>query len=217
MKTKDIAQLLAEAENNLQLDDAKQYSAFLTYKYLGEEGVTEALFEYGRILKFGWLGNVDEEKAFLIFQKGAVRGGVMCQWMLANCYEEGCGVEKDEKKAFFWMKESADGNNPFALSDLSLYYHDGIGTEKDLKKSFQIAKEIADRDSCSNAQAQNNVAFAYLTGEGVEQNFDKAKQYFIRAINSGCQGQYYRDSTIEGARNGNPDDIKMLELCGIGY
>jgi len=216
MKSKEKEKLLKDADDMLQnsnnYNDSYQY-----YRILGEEGVTESLFEYGRFLYFGWAGRKNLKKAFQIFLKGAVRGEVMCQWFLANCYEAGEGVEKNDKEAFFWMKEAADGNNPFAINALSAYYHDGIGTAKDLVKSVELTKKMADSDSCSSAQAKNNLAFAYLNGEGVEQDLEKAKHYFKLAIESGCQGEYYRNSTIEGAKNGNPDDKKMLDLCGIEY
>jgi len=215
MKTKEKLKYLEMAERAQELDNYAD--AYKYYHILGDEGVTEALFEYGRNLKFGWEGKQDAAKAFRIFQKGAVRGVSMCQWMLADCYKKGIGVEKNEKKAFFWIKEAAETNNPFAIDELSTYYHNGIGTEKDLVKAAQLCKQIADDDRCASAHAQNNLAFFYLTGDGVEQDFEKAKYYFMKAISSGCQGKHYRNATIESARSGNQNDIKMLQLCGIDY
>jgi TPR repeat protein len=165
MKTKEKLKYLEMAERAQELDNYAD--AYKYYHILGDEGVTEALFEYGRNLKFGWEGKQDAAKAFRIFQKGAVRGVSMCQWMLADCYKKGIGVEKNEKKAFFWIKEAAETNNPFAIDELSTYYHNGIGTEKDLTKAVEYLTLAADQNI---ANAQYRLGILYYTGDGVKQD-----------------------------------------------
>ena len=202
---------------NEELGKGMYNVAFWFFQSLAEEGVGEAFFELGRFYKFGWNGEQDDKKAFECFYKGAVRGDSLSQNFLADCYANGIGTTPDPEEAFFWMKESADLNCLFAIMDLGNYYYYGIGVEKNLEKAFEYNLKAADYDSECTARAKNNVAFSYLNGQGVDPDPEKAKLYFQLAINSGCQGKYYLDSTIEGAKNGNEDDKKMLQLCGIEY
>ena len=210
-KEKDSA--LEYASNELQKDNYPV--AFRIYNALADEDVPEALFEMGRFFKFGWLGEIDHHKAFEYFMKGALLDNVLCQWLLADCFLKGEGTEKDLSKAFYWIKESADAGCPFALTDLATYYREGIGVEQNFEKMAECLLVLADEDSNCASQAQNNLAFCYLKGEGVKRDVEKAKYYFLRAIESSCH--YYLDKTIEGAKNGDIDDMEMLSLFGVDY
>lgn len=216
MTSKVKESTLKMAENEFNKENYRV--AFSLYEGLVEDCVPEAYFEYGRFLKYGWDCEVDEKKSFDAFLQGAVRGDGMCQWMLASCYKDGEGCDPNPDEAFFWMKEAADiGCVPFAISELANYYYMGIGVEKNYEKSVEYLKQLVDTDLPCAASAQNNLAFCYLKGEGVPKDDEMAKHYFMLAINSSCQGDYYKTSTIESAKNGNADDSMMLKLCGIDF
>lgn len=88
---------------------------------------------------------------------------------------------------------------PFAISELANYSYLGFGVEKIYEKTVEYLDKIVDVDLSCNASAQNNLAFCYLKGERVAKNDEMAKHYFMFAINSSCQGDYYKNSTIESA------------------
>lgn len=93
----------------------------------------------------------DFERAFLLYREAANIGDLFAQYMLAEMYFNGEGVQQNYETAIYWYKKSVDINSdhPYppeqALVQLGNCYKDGIGVEKNLVLSYayyKIAQKI---------------------------------------------------------------------------
>ncbi|HEY9789974.1 MAG TPA: tetratricopeptide repeat protein [Candidatus Obscuribacterales bacterium] len=131
-------------------------------------------------------------------------GDAICQ--LADCYQQGKGVEKDEAKADELYTKAAfmathlrvaDADLIAQVKDRSLVlksnqakdkfiagliYRDGAGVDKDDKQAAACFAAAAEQ----LPEAQNALAMLYESGSGVERDMHRAVELFKSAADSGC-------------------------------
>ncbi|MDR0845998.1 MAG: sel1 repeat family protein [Lactobacillales bacterium] len=126
----------------------------------------------------------DLEKAFQLLKESAEEGHSNGQWNLATMYRKGLGTDIDYDKSFYWIKQIAE-REVFAgaVYDLAEHYEEGLGTKKDeIKANFYYALAHAlDGD----AECQSDIGFAYLVGQLVSQDYDKALKWLSKAAEQG--------------------------------
>ena len=72
----------------------------------------------------------------------AKQGNADAQYLLANHYENGNGINKDESKALEWYKKAAEQGNANAQYSLGNYYYKRMNEEKRSSKSFDLAEVL---------------------------------------------------------------------------
>lgn len=86
----------------------------------------------------------------------------------------------DIEKAFTYYKLSASQGNPAALSKLGDVYRKGMyGHVKDEKKALEYYILAAEKE---DGDAMANLGYMYEHGIGCEQDFTKAKDYYIESL-----------------------------------
>ena len=102
------------------------------------------------------------------------------QKIIAQCYENGLGVEQDNTKAFLWQKTMADKGNVQAMYYIGQCYEYGkVVQEIDYKEAFLWYKKAAELD---NVVAQNQVAHWYFFGICVEKDLKEAFKWHLRTV-----------------------------------
>ena len=110
---------------------------FEYYKKAAELGNTKAIVYVGIAYKQGYPVNRNCDMAFNCFAKATELGDeYLAPYYLAECYENGSGVETDENAAVMYYTMSAECGNIPSMLALSRIYKEGLGSiEKDEQKS----------------------------------------------------------------------------------
>ena len=110
---------------------------FEYYKKAAELGNTRAMVYVGIAYKQGYPVNRNCDRAFHCFAKATELGDeYLAPYYLAECYENGSGVETDENAAVMYYTMSAECGNIPSMLALSRIYKEGLGSiEKDEQKS----------------------------------------------------------------------------------
>ncbi|CAB4413983.1 unnamed protein product [Rhizophagus irregularis] len=125
--------------------------------------------------KFYYLGigfNVDNKKAFELYQKAADLNNAFGINNLGNCYVHGIGTDIDKKMAFKLYQKAADLGNAIGILCLGYSYLYGIGTESDENKAFELFQKAADLGNASG-----NFFLGYYYYYGIGTNVDKRKAF----------------------------------------
>ncbi len=110
---------------------------FEYYKKAAELGNTRAMVYVGIAYKQGYPVNRNCDMAFNCFAKATELGDeYLAPYYLAECYENGSGVETDENAAVMYYTMSAECGNIPSMLALARIYKEGLGSiEKDEQKS----------------------------------------------------------------------------------
>lgn len=158
---------------------------------------------------------------------GAEHGHKDCQYKLALDYDGGYGVKADEEQAEYWYKKAADQGHGEACNYYSVICHN----RNDYTNAYEYARKAIENNS---KNAFFNMGYLYEFGQGVNQDYIKAEQYYQKAIdveNANRNSAYFRlgkmyyegnavikkdkkkgeDLLKQAANNGNEDAKKYLE------
>ena len=123
---------------------------------------------------------VNDELAFMWFEKAAKQGHMESQYALARCYFEGRGVGQSYKSAFEWVEKSSEQGFSEAHCLLGDLYRDGCGVEKEDKLALAL--------ECYEKAFEAGVVKAHLkimsmisTGKGID-NYDKSRKVIEKFI-----------------------------------
>ena len=94
-----------------------------------------------------------------------------------------------EKALKIWTVEADEGNKE-AFYNIGLLYFFGNGVEKNLPLAFEYCQKAAFMGS---PRAQNNLAFMYIKGLGVEKSYIDSYVWASVAIKHGYNSQLIRD------------------------
>jgi TPR repeat protein len=94
-----------------------------------------------------------------------------------------------EKALKIWTVEAEEGNKE-AFYNIGLLYFFGNGVEKNLPLAFGYCQKAAFMGS---PRAQNNLAFMYIKGLGVEKSYIDSYVWASVAIKHGYNSQQIRD------------------------
>ena len=94
-----------------------------------------------------------------------------------------------DKALKIWAVEADEGNKE-AFYNIGLLYFFGNGVEKNLPLAFEYCQKAAFMGS---PRAQNNLAFMYIKGLGVEKSYIDSYVWATVAIKHGYNSQLIRD------------------------
>ncbi len=120
------------------------------------------------------------------------------------------GELQDVNKGLYYLTKSADKGDVWSLHQLGTYFNSGYcGIPKDTKKAFNYYLKAAKRGF---AGSQNNLAWHYYKGDGVEKNLSEAIYWVTRAIEQGEPFGYSTLSTMRFEGNGFiKDDVETYK------
>ena len=148
----------------------------------------------------------------------AENGEVDSQFVLADAYYTGEGMERDYAKA-------AEQDDFEALYCLGVCYENGHGVKKDTHKAFELYLQAA-QEGVTKAMAA--VSRCYRDGIGVEKNGQEAdfwaggetktKQRNLRALQAGMEevrnflvgSKWFTQTLQNSVKAGKPDDMVFL-------
>jgi TPR repeat protein len=128
---------------------------------LNNQNDSNSAFLLGVFNHFGIEVNVDEQKAFELYQNAAKSGNVNGMCSLGYCYENGIQTSVDRQKTFELYQKAANLGNARGINNLGGCYREGIGTKIDKQKAFELYQKAA---NLGNALAINNLGYCYDSG-----------------------------------------------------
>jgi len=150
-----FSRLFAGKQNNAQMVQTNQPQGFNIVRY-----------EYG------------EEHATKLFQK-AEAGDVNAQLVIAKCFKDSA----EHAYALPWYEKAAAVGNAKAFHELT-YFYEGryVGIEADPVKAEQLRNMALEKN---HPKAFLKLASQYYTGSGVEEDKQKAFEYYMKAAELG--------------------------------
>lgn len=145
---------------------------------LAKTNSAEAKFEMAVVLAKLKNNSLNEEIAKL-YSQAADMGHAAAQNNLGICYKKGIGVEKNIVKAFDYYKMSADQGNSSAQRNLARCFSDYH------KQLYFIWMQKAANQNVGSAVMA--LAECYEIGYGVSSDYSKAKEYYAKAVELGCE------------------------------
>ncbi|PKY61462.1 HCP-like protein, partial [Rhizophagus irregularis] len=133
-----------------------------------------------KILRIGI--NVDNQKAFELYQKAADLGNSSGINDLGYCYLNGIGTGNDKKKAFELYQKAAELGNSSGINNLGDCYQYGIGTDINNKKAFELYQKAAE---LGNSSGINSLGYCYRNGIGTDIDNKKAIELYQKAADLG--------------------------------
>ncbi|KAM3578754.1 hypothetical protein VKS41_008773 [Umbelopsis sp. WA50703] len=114
----------------------------------------------------------------------AGRGGIDSAWTeLGRMHRAGLGVAQDHAKAMEYFRKGAQSGNAQCNFMLGVYYSaPQDGSSVDQAAAFKHFQKAAIKGM---PEAQYNVGLRYFTGNGVEQNFVNAAEFYLMAAAQG--------------------------------
>ena len=172
-------------------------------------------------------------------KKAAEAGHAEAMGNLGTLYSEGveeANVAADAVEALKWYRKGAEAGSAFAMYNYGASLHDGRGCDTNLAEGFRWMKKAYDsNDSEIRDDAQYALAFCYINGEGVEQNYAEGEGFRlmkgvaekgenVRAINMVGSLYYYGRGTTqnyteafkwyrEAADHDFPNALRMVGQC----
>lgn len=128
---------------------------------------------------FELLNNKKERKAFECFLENSKTGDSMANYMVAEMYLTGGGVDKDEKKSF---EHYLNSDEQLALYRLGQINFHGWGCEKNHPASIDWFTKAEERGL---VEANYYLGFIYYYGDKVEKNIGLALERLEIVANSG--------------------------------
>ena len=114
-------------------------------------------------------------KAFLYFERGAIKGNAESQKNLACLYYEGFGVKQDFAKAFTWMEKAAAQGDLQAKINMGKFYRLGICGHPEYSRAQECFEEAA-KLGCF--EGYFHIGDMYLA----ENNCIQARLWFEKAV-----------------------------------
>ncbi|GET58533.1 kinase-like domain-containing protein [Rhizophagus irregularis DAOM 181602=DAOM 197198] len=162
---------------------------------LNNQNNLNSVFLLGIFNHFGIKVNVDQQKAFELYQNVANSGNVFGITSLGYCYNYGIGTSVNNKKAFELYQEAANLGNSRGIYNLGYCYSNGIGTNIDKQKAFELYQKAANLGELSGICA---LGYCYVKGIGTSIDKQKAFELYQKAANLGeSYAQYNLASMYE--------------------
>ncbi|MCF7935647.1 MAG: hypothetical protein K9L28_04835 [Synergistales bacterium] len=107
------------------------------------------------------------------------------QYLLAERYYNGNGLQKDYQKALHWYQQAAGKGFGRAMFRLGYMYESGRGVAENLGKAAFWYRKAAGKGV---PWAMKNLGALYETGRGVPRDYNKALMWYKRARDHNCPG-----------------------------
>ena len=215
------------------LNEEMQAEMFRLAQSSAEKDNPYGLFALGQCFENGAGTEQDNEKAFSLYRRAAEMGNPRAQLSLSTCYLIGKGTEINPVAAIHWLEKAREQecleNEGMMETFIGLLFWVGLdifasGERSGLhdeEKGYMLIEKAA---QLNNGQAQAVMGSFYLNGNHVEQDFEKAMEWFRKgaengdenAVNSLAQNDkpeaYYAAANMEFAKKDQADKEKVFRL-----
>ena len=174
-----------------QYDNAKDYiKAFALYMKAAEMGNATAQNNVGFAYMTGQGTSKDLAKAFYWFGQAAEQGSAAAYNNLGYCYEKGYSVAVDKNTALQYYRKASELGYKTAQDNLARLLID-LANEYDIAGNFEMSfRLLSEAAGTGSAAAQNNLGFAYMTGQGTSKNYAKAFYWYGQSAAQGSAAAY---------------------------
>lgn len=131
-----------------------------------------------------YLNDKNYTAAFNEFMKNAKGGNMYAQYIIAQLYVSGDGVDKDLREAATWYGMAADRGLIPAQKNLAMMYFTGRGVLQNFTEAARWFRRAAD---AGDMRAMASLAELYQKGEGVDQNYKTAYDYYLKSAKGGVK------------------------------
>jgi len=149
----------------------------------------------------------DLKKAFEWYEKAADQGHAKAQNFIGWMYQTGQVVESDTKKAIEYYTKAANQGFDVAYTNLaSLYYW-----KEDYKNAFEWYNKVITNAKTKGGKpigVQNQIAYMYENGQGVERDLNKAFEWYTKSAEQGDEYAQYNLGVIYKNGQGVESDNK---------
>jgi len=174
--------------------------AFVLCTLSAEQGDANAQLLLGTMYIKGDGTKVDVKRAIELFTLAVEQGLASAQFNFGALYATGKGVEQSFTTAKAWFQKSAAQGHEGAIAALKQI-------EKDIKRTTVSAEQ-------GLAKAQYNLGVMYANGNGVEQSFTTAQEWFQKAAAQGYEHAIAAleqvDKDIKRTTTTSTDDKKSI-------
>jgi len=153
--------------------------ALANFQPLAERGDADAERAMGQLLMQNCTGLQDKPAGVEWLTKAAAAGNMSARNQLGSAYLTGHGVALDDNKAFALFSQTAAAGNAVGEMELGYLYTAGRGVPQDKYQGLQWTVKAAEQ---GNATALGNIAGAYMRGEILEKDTDRAA-FFLALTN----------------------------------
>lgn len=170
---------------------------------MAEMGNRQAQLLVGNLLATTRLGPRNFTESIKWHMPGAKAGYSAMQFLIGARYQKGNGLAKNDVAAMEWYQKAADQGHPGAVNNVGWMHGNGraAGGDDNGAKASEMYLKAAQR---GNDVSQNNIAMRMFSGQGIEQDKEKAFMWHKRsAENDNGRGQYFlalRYDTGEGTK-----------------
>ncbi|PKY44302.1 kinase-like protein [Rhizophagus irregularis] len=179
---KELIELLSsmkieeEKHKILEYLNERNITSRLIFNFISaNQNNSNSLVILGRFNHLGIETEINEQKAYELYQDAVNLGNVYGMSYLAHCYEHGIGVDVNKQKTFELYQKAADLGNAPGENNLGYCYDYGIGTNVDKEKAFELYKKAKEQGLII---AKYNLAQCYLEGNGVDEDPDTAFELY---------------------------------------
>ncbi len=144
------------------------------FKKVEKAGIAEGITMQGFCLMDSQNPKADAKKAFKELQKAAPQS-TAANYLLAQLYQEGNGVDKDTQKATELILKAANAGNGYAMEKAGNMYFEGTGVAQDYVKAVEYYL-MAEAQSKLTATSARNLAKCYTMGISNLPDKDKSQE-----------------------------------------
>lgn len=144
-----------------------------------ELGLVDAEAELG---DYYLIQDDDAQQAVTWLTRAAKHGNIGAIKSLAECYNEGKGVDKDRKTAIEWYKKAAEQGDGECQSLVGECYLKGDVLPLDAKKAVKWLRKAVDN---GEKKAAYNLGLCYYNGTGVKKDYNQAATLLGEAAGKG--------------------------------
>jgi len=201
---------------SLKKDDNDLILYQMWMKKSADNDFAPAQYEVGSWYEFGGgfasFAEENPQMAFSWYLKSAENGYAEAQYRVAKCYDLGeLKTTQNKEEALFWYITAAENGHIEAMVDAGVFSYNGDGgTPEDKKVAVGCFLEAAEEGS---ARAQYNLAICYENGDGVQQDWNEAFNWLLKAAENGlwlAQLRLGRDYYLYG-KVVQPNEQKAFE------
>ncbi|WP_180270714.1 tetratricopeptide repeat protein [Sporanaerobium hydrogeniformans] len=154
--------------------------ALKTYEEAASLGSVAAMKYLGNMYYIGQGVGQDYERALFWYKEAASQGSATAMNYLGNMYHEGKGTTAQQEKALQWYQRAVALGNYTAMFNIGYLQH-----EKHLQKEQQSFEWYEKKAQLGNKEAIYHLAYLYHTGDGVEQDYEKAMKWYRKLAEDG--------------------------------
>jgi hypothetical protein len=160
-----------------------------------------------------------QEEAIEKLRPWVEKGKAWAQCLLGQRYEHGLGVDQSYQQARELYELSATQGDAGAQYNLGVMYnqHQGQISQYNMDQSYERAAEYYEAAARQGMpEAQHNLGLLYATGQGVEQSFESARKWMMKAAEQGDEdaiNELQRLDEFEGRTTPSFTAPKRCSLC----